>query len=463
MDLGSGSAGRRVFVRVGRAQAVVATIGTAAGLAFALAVTTWSWGISDHVEGTVGGPQYAFGAICVVIGFLAWIRLAKPRVGVLLMLLGGSYYLQFLRASSVGAVFVFGVAFAYLWTGVIAHLVLAWPDGGRVPGIRNRILLAGCYSSAVLTQALRLVLDDPHGPWLDYATTPRTTTSRVGSVAAIVFALLVATATVRQLVRARTDRRWRIPLWSALLFVALCAMAASVASLAPVPSRFEGQLLVAALEAGVLLLPLVLVAQMPIESLLLERIEAIHSSRLHIAMAALEERRVIHGDLHDGGQAPFYAVLGLLGLARDQLGQADGESPDQADQVRDLVGRAHRQLQDAIESLRDLVRGVYPAALTESGLRAAVDNLADTSPIPIDVDIPDVPLPGHVRTTAYFLIAEAITNAYRHAEASQLAVVVQRSDAQLLIRIQDDGRGAAAPPARRPPPRQPPPGPPHAG
>jgi signal transduction histidine kinase len=100
-------------------------------------------------------------------------------------------------------------------------------------------------------------------------------------------------------------------------------------------------------------------------------------------------------------------------------------------------------LQDAINALRELARGIYPAALTELGLAPAVEGIADRSPVPISVDIPRTRWPGQVESTAYFLIAEAIANAHRHAMATQIKVRVRELGEHVLIEVSDDGQGGA--------------------
>jgi signal transduction histidine kinase len=170
------------------------------------------------------------------------------------------------------------------------------------------------------------------------------------------------------------------------------------------------------------------------------QIEEIKTSRLRISEAAFEERRRIEHDLHDGAQQRFLAVLALLGVAKEKLGEdrRDGISAAQG-----LLRRAHGQLQDAIEELRKLARGIYPTSLTEAGLAAAVQDIADISPVPIWVDIPRTRWDKGVETTAYFLIAEAIANATKHAKATHITVRVRKLGACIHIDVSDDGLGGA--------------------
>ena len=93
--------------------------------------------------------------------------------------------------------------------------------------------------------------------------------------------------------------------------------------------------------------------------------------------------------------------------------------------------------------LRDLVRGILPGSLTVSGFAAAVKALARDLPVPVDIDV-DVPrLPVGLETTAYFVIAEALTNVVKHAAATRAAMIARVEDQQLLLEIHDDGRGGA--------------------
>ena len=101
-------------------------------------------------------------------------------------------------------------------------------------------------------------------------------------------------------------------------------------------------------------------------------------------------------------------------------------------------------LDRAIDELRQLVHGVMPAMLVENGLGAAVEDLADRLPVrtAVDVRVRD-DLPPVVQSTAYFVVAEALTNAIKHAGASQLDVRVRRDDADVHIEVCDDGCGGA--------------------
>lgn len=115
------------------------------------------------------------------------------------------------------------------------------------------------------------------------------------------------------------------------------------------------------------------------------------------------------------------------------------------DRSRELVERAHEGLKDAIAELRDLVRGIHPAVLTDRGLDAAVSALVARSPIPVDMRSGlQRRLPGAVESAAYFVVAEASTNAMKHSDATLVRVTIRDDGTMLMIEVTDDGRGGAA-------------------
>lgn len=163
----------------------------------------------------------------------------------------------------------------------------------------------------------------------------------------------------------------------------------------------------------------------------------LRSSRLHLAQTAFDERKRIQGDIHDGAQQHFFRVLMLLDAARRGLPPTD-------DARRAALDRAHRELTDALDALRELVQGIYPVILVEHGLAAAVENLADRASLPVDVAISSGRWAKHVEITAYFVISEALTNVYKHSNATQVRVAVHAANGDLVATVTDDGDGGAA-------------------
>jgi signal transduction histidine kinase len=163
---------------------------------------------------------------------------------------------------------------------------------------------------------------------------------------------------------------------------------------------------------------------------------ALRESRARIVRSADDERRRIVRDLHDGLQGR----LVLLAMRAGQLAASPAGTPPNG-QVLAL----QRELQTANDELRDLVQGVMPAMLIERGLYAAAEDLVERLPLPTVLELPeaDGELPDAVQSVGYFVVAEALTNAVKHARASELAVRVGREDGWLWFEVRDDGIGGA--------------------
>jgi signal transduction histidine kinase len=171
-----------------------------------------------------------------------------------------------------------------------------------------------------------------------------------------------------------------------------------------------------------------------------QRVETLTVSRDASVDIAETERRRIERDLHDGVQAQLVTLAMDLGMARQKLESGDVADPA----VLALVERAHDDSKRAVADLRNLVRGIHPAVLTDRGLDAAVSALAARSPISVEVSIslPTRP-PATVESTAYFVIAEALTNAAKHSGASVVHVDGSIVGGVLRVEIRDDGVGGA--------------------
>ena len=114
--------------------------------------------------------------------------------------------------------------------------------------------------------------------------------------------------------------------------------------------------------------------------------------------------------------------------------------------ARAALADARDELALALEELRELARGLHPAVLTDRGLRAAVEMLAGRAPVPVEIaDILDERLPEPVEAAAYYLIAEALTNVTKYANASTVHVRVALSDGNVVVEVSDDGIGGADP------------------
>ena len=166
-----------------------------------------------------------------------------------------------------------------------------------------------------------------------------------------------------------------------------------------------------------------------------DQLRHVRASRFRIIKAGDEARRRVERDLHDGAQQRLVSLSLLLRQARDSNG--DGST---------LLLEAGRELDAALAELRDLARGVYPLVLSEGGLAAGLDGLAERAPVATVLEeVVEERLPEGVETAAYFVASEALTNAAKHADASTVRIRARVRDHRLVIEVADDGRGGAFP------------------
>ena len=161
------------------------------------------------------------------------------------------------------------------------------------------------------------------------------------------------------------------------------------------------------------------------------------ASRARVVATADETRRRLQRDVHDGAQQRLVHTIIALKLARDAL--ATGSS------AADLVDEALANAERANAELRDLVHGILPGSLTRGGLRAGIESLVADIAVPVDVGVAAPRLPAATETTAYFVVAEALTNVVKHAGARRAHVQVDLEGDDLLIEVRDDGVGGADP------------------
>ena len=159
------------------------------------------------------------------------------------------------------------------------------------------------------------------------------------------------------------------------------------------------------------------------------------ASRARIVAAADEERRRVVRDLHDGAQQRLVHTIVTLKLARQPNQQPAPE----------LVTEALQHAERAVVELRELSHGILPAVLTRGGLRAGVETLAARMPVPVEVAVEVDRLPAAVEATAYFVVAEALTNVAKHARATSATVLASARDDTLRLEVRDDGVGGARP------------------
>jgi signal transduction histidine kinase len=165
--------------------------------------------------------------------------------------------------------------------------------------------------------------------------------------------------------------------------------------------------------------------------------DELEASRARLVEAADEARRRIERDLHDGAQQQLVAAALELTLLEQRL-ERDPEG------ARTILARARERLDCGLGELRDLARGIHPTVLTDRGLVAALDALIQRAPVPVELRavVPEQ-LDTGIEAAAYFLVAEALTNVVKYAEADAVNVHVESAGGTLVVTIVDDGVGGA--------------------
>jgi signal transduction histidine kinase len=176
-------------------------------------------------------------------------------------------------------------------------------------------------------------------------------------------------------------------------------------------------------------------------ALALESAEAhdqLTASRARIVEASVAERRRLERNLHDGAQQRLVTLAVHLRIAQECL----GDDPAAAAEV---LARAGEDLKLALEELRELARGLHPAVLSDRGLEPALHSLAKRAPFPVEiVGVPPLRLDEGVEAAVYYVVAESLTNAAKHAGASAGRVQISGTREEVTVEIRDNGSGGAS-------------------
>jgi GAF domain-containing protein len=162
------------------------------------------------------------------------------------------------------------------------------------------------------------------------------------------------------------------------------------------------------------------------------------ASRARVLTAGDDARRQVVRDLHDGAQQRLVHAIVSLKLAQRALGDDDARAAQ-------LVAEALGHAEQGNDSLRELAHGILPATLTHGGLRAGVDAVVSRADLPVYVDVTSERLEPEIEASAYFIVAEALTNVVKHARATRAEVAVVVEDGALRVEVRDDGIGDADP------------------
>jgi signal transduction histidine kinase len=169
--------------------------------------------------------------------------------------------------------------------------------------------------------------------------------------------------------------------------------------------------------------------------------ERLAASRAELVAVGDAERRRFERNLHDGAQQRLVSVALELGMVDSKL-ETDPEA------ARELLATAQDALAQGLEELRELARGLHPPLLTERGLGPALDALLARTPVAVEIaELPERRLEAPVEAAAYYVVAEAITNVAKYAQASHATVSITRSNGRATVTVSDDGVGGADPAA----------------
>jgi signal transduction histidine kinase len=458
-----------------------------------------------HYVGIAAGAPLEFlvidtslALLFLVAGAIAWQRRPTSRTGPILVLSAALWSLGSYGPTGIEPVWVIGFAFEGYYDVALALLALTFPAIALVG--RGRILMAVLMSAFAVRSAGRLLLADPprtfpeafpDGPSNPFAIFESRTAFEVVEVSTSVVVMLaviaVAILSVRRLAGSHTltravvgpvmlasvvamgfaaveaaDTAWSTAFGTSLLTIpegirgvtdwlapagrAVVPLAFLLGTLSLRSSRGPLPAIAAQLGRGeapedVDAALAAYIENRELADLLTTQLAELRASRARLVTAGDAERRRIERALHDGAQQHLTGIAIRLEEAR----QTPGIGPEGL--VRKLDDTV-AELRDAINELRELARGIHPAILTEAGLEPALATLARRSPVPVDLRVEldgHVPLPTEV--TAYYVVAEGLTNVARSARATRAEVTVERRGDGLVVVVRDDGTGGADPAA----------------
>ncbi len=404
-------------------------------------------------------------------GLYAWDRRPGNNIGPLMTAVGFTFFFQGLQASSNSVVFAIGIVGSAVPYAILVHLLVSFP-AGRLEGRFQHIVVGAAYLTTTVLQLAWAIFIDPANQ-SDCGNCPENPILIAGheAVADVINSFQVAIASFgiastvvivflrwRRSTPAQRRALTPVVLTGAIAFTILLAQLvlseigipqavedggfiASIAIFASLPFAFLLGLLRSRIGRAEEMTTALSAENEQLNAELRAKVEELRASRARIVEAGYAERRRVERDLHDGAQQRLMALTMNLRLARDKL---EGDPATTAE----LLDEAMDELAAATAELRELARGIHPAVLTDRGLAAALDGLAERSPVPVQIlGAPSERLPAPIESTTYFVVAEALTNVARYAEAEGASVRVGRADGVVEIEVRDDGVGGADPEA----------------
>ncbi len=459
--------------------------------------------IVTHYVGIAAGAPLDFliidtglGLVFLTAGAVAWRRRPTSRTGPILVLSAALWSFGSYNPAQVPGLWAVAFAFEGYYDLTLAYLAMTFPAGSLDRA--GRVLMTTLISAFLARSASRLLFSDPprtyperfpDGPvnplaFLESRVAFETVES-VASAAVVVAVIAVAVRAVARLLRSRSLAR---PVIGPVILASVVAMAFAAveaidtawgtafgASLLTIPESVQpvtnwmvpaGRAVVPiAFLVGTLRLrsaqgPMAAVSARLADGDAAEEVDAalaayienrelaellsgqlaeLRASRARLVAAGDEERRRIERALHDGAQQHLTGIAIRLDEAR--------KMPDIGPETLEVkLADTASELRDAMDELRELARGIHPTILTEAGLQPAIATLARRSPVPVDLHVTlDGRVPLQTEVTAYYVVAEGLTNVARCSRATRAEVTVERRDGGLAVGVNDDGVGGADP------------------
>ena len=394
---------------------------------------------SDHLANrtvwAVFGP--IVGWCFIGTGLYAQRRRPESRAGTLMVVLGFAWFSNAIGATDVPLLYTVGLITGGLWGGVFLHLVLAFPSGRLPPGWERWLAIAG-YLIFTLANVPAMLVAAPHDFGCDDCPQNLLLIERDETLRDIAFAFQAALyGALFLLVLGRLVLRWRrTPMLERLQLTPVYASGLLTFLLYTIATAAGGDAAIWPAFAATALLPFAFLGGLLRSHV--ARLDAdLRASRLRLVEAGDTERRRLERNLHDGAQARLVALALQLGHARRVAESEPGSVPG-------LLDEAMTELRTSLAELRELAHGIHPAVLSEKGLDAALYGLAARAPLPVTLDSDaEGRLPQPVEVAAYYVVAEALTNVVKYAQATQADVAVHRVDGVVTVEVSDDGVGGA--------------------
>ncbi|HEV7481517.1 MAG TPA: histidine kinase [Solirubrobacterales bacterium] len=400
-------------------------------------------------------------------GLYAWDRRPGNNIGPLMTAIGFAWFFVAMTFSDNEVIFSIGIVGNTLAYAILIHLLLCFPDG-KLEGRLNKCVVGLTYFVTTVLQALRFWFTVPANDGCDGCPeNPVLIAGHEGLSNAINLVQVTMAIALIAITVVVVFRRWRrsdasrrralspVVFTGGLAFLILLVQLAiqpgvskavervtyiaAVVVFACLPFAFLLGLLRSRIGKAEEITTALSAENEQLNAELQAKVEELRASRARarIVEAGYAERRRVERNLHDGAQQRLMALTMNLRLARDRLAEDPAATGELLDEAMEELGAATAEL-------RELARGIHPVLLSERGLRAALGGLAERSPVPVElVATPAERLPAPIEMAAYFVVAEALTNVARYAEAGVATVRVERRDGAVEVEIRDDGVGGA--------------------